>query len=139
MVAAGGGEIVNISSDAWRAGSIVETVNAAAKGGLIAFTKSLARELARHRINVNCICPGPTDTPFFQRQPGRTKEGADPGHPVPPHRSADRDCPRPVLSERMLGLHHRPGAERQRRTDDGGLSGAPSRVAAALRDRGIPL
>jgi 2-hydroxycyclohexanecarboxyl-CoA dehydrogenase len=74
MVAAGRGKIVNISSDAGRVGSIGETVYAAAKGGLIAFTKSLARELARHRINVNCVCPGPTDTPLFQQQPERMKE-----------------------------------------------------------------
>jgi 2-hydroxycyclohexanecarboxyl-CoA dehydrogenase len=74
MVAAATGKIVNISSDAGRVGSMGETVYAAAKGGLIAFTKSLARELARYRINVNCICPGPTDTPLFQHQPERMKE-----------------------------------------------------------------
>jgi 2-hydroxycyclohexanecarboxyl-CoA dehydrogenase len=74
MVAARGGKIVNISSDAGRVGSTGETVYAAAKGGLIAFTKSLARELARYQINVNCVCPGPTDTPLFQRQPERMKE-----------------------------------------------------------------
>jgi 2-hydroxycyclohexanecarboxyl-CoA dehydrogenase len=74
MVAARGGKIVNISSDAGRVGSMGETVYAAAKGGLIAFTKSLARELARYQINVNCVCPGPTDTPLFQRQPERMKE-----------------------------------------------------------------
>ena len=74
MVAAATGKIVNISSDAGRVGSMGETVYAAAKGGLIAFTKSLARELARYRINVNCVCPGPTDTPLFQRQPKRMKE-----------------------------------------------------------------
>jgi 2-hydroxycyclohexanecarboxyl-CoA dehydrogenase len=74
MVAAGKGKIVNISSDAGRVGSMGETVYAAAKGGLIAFTKSLARELARYQINVNCVCPGPTDTPLFQRQPERMKE-----------------------------------------------------------------
>jgi 2-hydroxycyclohexanecarboxyl-CoA dehydrogenase len=74
MVTAGHGKIVNISSDAGRVGSMGETVYAAAKGGLIAFTKSLARELARYRINVNCVCPGPTDTPLFQRQPERMKE-----------------------------------------------------------------
>ena len=74
MVAASTGKIVNISSDAGRVGSMGETVYAAAKGGLIAFTKSLARELARYRINVNCVCPGPTDTPLFQRQPERMKE-----------------------------------------------------------------
>jgi 2-hydroxycyclohexanecarboxyl-CoA dehydrogenase len=74
MVAARAGKIVNISSDAGRVGSMGETVYAAAKGGLIAFTKSLARELARYRINVNCVCPGPTDTPLFQRQPERMRE-----------------------------------------------------------------
>jgi 2-hydroxycyclohexanecarboxyl-CoA dehydrogenase len=74
MVAAREGKIVNISSDAGRVGSTGETVYAAAKGGLIAFTKSLARELARYQINVNCVCPGPTDTPLFQRQPERMKE-----------------------------------------------------------------
>jgi len=74
MVAASAGKIVNISSDAGRVGSMGETVYAAAKGGLIAFTKSLARELARYRINVNCVCPGPTDTPLFRRQPERMKE-----------------------------------------------------------------
>src|SRR5579871_4916274 len=65
MVAAGRGKIVNISSDAGRVGSTGETVYAAAKGGLIAFTKSLAREMARYRINVNCVCPGPTETPLL--------------------------------------------------------------------------
>jgi 2-hydroxycyclohexanecarboxyl-CoA dehydrogenase len=74
MIAAGQGKIVNIASDAGRVGSMGETVYAAAKGGLIAFTKSLAREMARHRINVNCVCPGPTDTPLFQRQPERMKQ-----------------------------------------------------------------
>ncbi|MBV8889740.1 MAG: SDR family oxidoreductase [Alphaproteobacteria bacterium] len=74
MVEARRGKIVNISSDAGRVGSTGETVYAAAKGGLIAFTKSLAREMARYRINVNCVCPGPTDTPLFQRQPERMRE-----------------------------------------------------------------
>jgi len=62
------GKIVNISSDAGRVGSTGEAVYSAAKGGLIAFTKTLARELARYRINVNCVCPGPSDTPLFQRE-----------------------------------------------------------------------
>jgi len=74
MIAAGQGKIVNIASDAGRVGSMGETVYAAAKGGLIAFTKSLAREMARHRINVNCVCPGPTDTPLFHAQAERLKE-----------------------------------------------------------------
>jgi len=74
MIAAHAGKIVNISSDAGRVGSTGETVYAAAKGGVIAFTKSLAREMARYQINVNCICPGPTDTPLFQAQPERMRE-----------------------------------------------------------------
>lgn len=73
MICARHGKIVNISSDAGRVGSMGETVYSAAKGGLIAFTKSLAREMARHGINVNCVCPGPTDTPLFHRQPERIK------------------------------------------------------------------
>jgi 2-hydroxycyclohexanecarboxyl-CoA dehydrogenase len=74
MVEARAGKIVNISSDAGRVGSTGETVYAAAKGGLIAFTKSLAREMARYQINVNCVCPGPTETPLFQGQPERMRE-----------------------------------------------------------------
>ena len=63
------GRIVNIASDAGRVGSLGETVYAGAKGGLIAFTKSLARETARHGINVNCVCPGPTATPLLAAVP----------------------------------------------------------------------
>jgi 2-hydroxycyclohexanecarboxyl-CoA dehydrogenase len=74
MMAAGGGKIVNVSSDAGRVGSSGETTYAAAKGGLIAFTKSLAREMARYSINVNCVCPGPTDTPMLQSRPEKLKE-----------------------------------------------------------------
>ena len=74
MIAAQQGKIVNISSDAGRVGSMGETVYAAAKGGIIAFTKSLAREMARYHININCVCPGPTDTPLFQGQPERMRE-----------------------------------------------------------------
>lgn len=74
MIAAGKGKIVNISSDAGRVGSSGETAYAAAKGGVIAFTKSLAREVARHSINVNCVCPGPTDTPMLQSRPEKLKE-----------------------------------------------------------------
>ena len=65
MIKNGYGKIVSIASDAGRVGSTGEAVYSAAKGGIIAFTKTMARELARHRINVNCVCPGPTDTPLF--------------------------------------------------------------------------
>jgi 2-hydroxycyclohexanecarboxyl-CoA dehydrogenase len=62
MIARGGGSIVNLGSDAGRVGSTGEAVYSASKGGVIAFTKALAREMARHSIRVNCVCPGPTDT-----------------------------------------------------------------------------
>jgi 2-hydroxycyclohexanecarboxyl-CoA dehydrogenase len=68
------GSIVNIASDAGRVGSLGETVYSAAKGGLIAFTKSLARETARHGIRVNCVCPGPTDTPLMAAVPDAVKD-----------------------------------------------------------------
>ena len=62
------GKIVSIASDAGRVGSTGEAVYSAAKGGIIAFTKTIAREVARHRINVNCVCPGPSETPLFQTE-----------------------------------------------------------------------
>jgi 2-hydroxycyclohexanecarboxyl-CoA dehydrogenase len=74
MIAAGKGKIVNIASDAGRVGSGGETVYAAAKGGVIAFTKSLAREVARYSINVNCVCPGPTDTPMLATRGEKLRE-----------------------------------------------------------------
>lgn len=66
MIARRAGRIVSISSDAARVGSTGEAVYAAAKAGIIGFSKTLARELARYRINVNVVCPGPTDTPLLQ-------------------------------------------------------------------------
>lgn len=65
MIAGGGGRIINISSDAARVGSTGEAVYSACKGGLLSFSKTLARELARHHINVNVVCPGPTETPLL--------------------------------------------------------------------------
>ncbi len=67
------GKIVNVASDAGRVGSLGETVYAGAKGGVIAFTKSLAREMARAGVHVNCICPGPTDTDLFKEQPEKVR------------------------------------------------------------------
>lgn len=67
MVERGWGRIVNISSDAGRVGSSGEGVYSACKGGQIAFTKTIAREAARSGVTVNCVCPGPTDTPPVRR------------------------------------------------------------------------
>jgi 2-hydroxycyclohexanecarboxyl-CoA dehydrogenase len=65
MVARKAGRIVNIASDAARVGSSGEAVYAACKGGLVAFSKTIAREHARQGITVNVVCPGPTDTALF--------------------------------------------------------------------------
>lgn len=65
MMARRKGRIVNIASDAARVGSSGEAVYAACKGGLVSFSKTLAREHARHNITVNVVCPGPTDTNLF--------------------------------------------------------------------------
>jgi 2-hydroxycyclohexanecarboxyl-CoA dehydrogenase len=70
----GGGRIVNVASDAGRVGSSGEVVYAGAKGGVISFGKALAREMARHGITVNTVCPGPTDTPLFRSQPEKMQE-----------------------------------------------------------------
>ena len=66
MIEAGFGRIVNIGSDAGRVGSSGEAVYAGAKGGVIAFTKTIAREVARRGITANVVCPGPTDTPLLE-------------------------------------------------------------------------
>jgi len=65
MIEAEWGRIVNIASDAGRVGSSLEAVYSGAKGGMIAFTKTLAREVARRGITANVVCPGPTDTPLL--------------------------------------------------------------------------
>ena len=66
MQARGHGKIVTISSDAGRVGSMGEAVYAGCKAGLIGFSKTLAREVARNNINVNVVCPGPTDTALLK-------------------------------------------------------------------------
>jgi len=66
------GRIVNIASDAGRVGSSGEAVYSGAKGAVIAFTKAMARELARSNVTVNCVCPGPTDTPLVRNEMARS-------------------------------------------------------------------
>lgn len=74
MTECGAGKIVNVASDAGRVGSSGEAVYSGAKGAVIAFTKALARETARFSINVNCVCPGPTDTPLLASIPEKQRE-----------------------------------------------------------------
>jgi 2-hydroxycyclohexanecarboxyl-CoA dehydrogenase len=74
MVERQSGRVVNISSDAARVGSTGEAVYSAAKAGIIGFTKTLAREMARHNITANVICPGPSDTPMLSELVGEGNE-----------------------------------------------------------------
>jgi 2-hydroxycyclohexanecarboxyl-CoA dehydrogenase len=67
MVERGYGRVVNISSDAARVGSSLEAVYSGAKGAVLSFSKTLAREVARHGVTVNVVCPGPTETALLER------------------------------------------------------------------------
>ena len=101
MAARKTGRIVNIASDAGRVGSSGEAVYAACKGGLIAFSKTIAREHARHGITVNVVCP------------------VHPRHSAGPHRPAGRPARRdPVLRQRRRRFCHWPGAQRLWRSHD---------------------
>lgn len=74
MISRNAGKIVSIGSDAGRVGSTWEAVYAGAKGAVIAFSKTIAREVARHKINVNVVCPGLTDTPLLEAIQSRSAE-----------------------------------------------------------------
>ena len=82
MIERQAGKIVSVASDAGRVGSLGETVYSGTKGGVIAFTKGLARELARYNINVNCVCPGPTDTPLMAVVPDKIREAFERATPM---------------------------------------------------------
>jgi 2-hydroxycyclohexanecarboxyl-CoA dehydrogenase len=73
MLQRGSGKIISISSDAGRVGSTGEAVYSACKAGLVGFSKTLAREVARAKINVNVVCPGPTETPLLKQITGGSK------------------------------------------------------------------
>ena len=75
MVSRGHGRVVNIASDAGRVGSSLEAVYSACKGGIIAFTKTVAREVARKGITLNAVCPGPTETPLLAAAAGEGERG----------------------------------------------------------------
>lgn len=84
-----GGRIVNISSDSGRVGSSGESVYSGAKGGVIGFTKGLARELIKHRITSNCVSPGPTNTPLLQSAPSKLTDALT--RAIPARRLAEPD------------------------------------------------
>jgi 2-hydroxycyclohexanecarboxyl-CoA dehydrogenase len=77
MVEHGFGRVINIGSDAGRVGSSLEAVYSGAKGGIIAFTKTLAREVATKGVTVNTVCPGPTDTPALRKFADSSGQDAD--------------------------------------------------------------
>jgi len=74
MIEAGGGRVVNISSITAESGNVGQTNYAAAKGGMISFTRSLALELARYDITVNCVAPGFTETDMVATIPGEIRD-----------------------------------------------------------------
>jgi 2-hydroxycyclohexanecarboxyl-CoA dehydrogenase len=76
MVERGWGRVVNVGSDAGRVGSSLEAVYSGAKGGVIAFTKTLAREVAPEGVTANTVCPGPTDTPLLRGMADASPDGA---------------------------------------------------------------
>ena len=76
MIERGFGRIVNIASDAGRVGSSGESVYAGAKGAVIAFGKTIAREVATRGVTVNAVCPGPTRTPMLEGMAGEDERGA---------------------------------------------------------------
>jgi 2-hydroxycyclohexanecarboxyl-CoA dehydrogenase len=75
MVDRGFGRLVNIGSDAGRVGSSNEAVYSGAKGGVIAFTKTIAREVARSGVTANTVCPGPTRTPMLEGMAAESPAG----------------------------------------------------------------
>jgi 2-hydroxycyclohexanecarboxyl-CoA dehydrogenase len=77
MIERGYGRIISISSDAGKVGSSGEVVYSGTKGGLIAFSKALAREMAAKGITVNCVCPGPTETPLLGQIAERSQKMYD--------------------------------------------------------------
>ena len=66
---------MNVASDAARVGSSLESVYAGAKGAVISFSKSLAREVAKAGVTVNVVCPGPTDTPLIRGMAAELGDG----------------------------------------------------------------
>ena len=121
------GRIVNIASDAGRVGSSGEAVYSATKGGVIAFTKTLARELARHGITVNCVCPGPTETALLAQVAEFNQKLYDSlSRAIPVGRTGQPNDIAPAvafLASDDAVLHHRPDAVGQRRADDGMTEG----------------
>lgn len=99
MIARGSGRLIYVSSDAGRVGSSGEAVYAACKGGIIAFAKTMAREVAKAGITSNAVCPGPTDTPLLGEVAGdNPKLAAALARAVPMGRIGTPDDVAPVVA-----------------------------------------
>ena len=96
MVDRGYGRVVNIGSDAARVGSSLEAVYSGAKGGVVAFSKTLAREVAKHGVTVNAVCPGPTDTALLASMDDRTADALK--RAIPLRRLAQPDDIAPAVA-----------------------------------------
>jgi 2-hydroxycyclohexanecarboxyl-CoA dehydrogenase len=117
MIARERGRIVNIGSDAGRVGSSGEAVYSATKGGVIAFSKALARELARHGITVNCVCPGPTDTALLEQvRDYDEKLHASLARAIPCAARLPEDVAAAVVFSPATPLHHGPDPGERRLT-----------------------
>ena len=149
MIERGGGRIVNIASEAGRVGSSGSAAYSAAKGGVIAFTKTIAREGARYGVLCNAIAPGPIDTPLLRRAPSgagrRSARGSIESmvgstvlrrHGIA--RRGRRGRRLPVLGGRLL--RDGPDARRQRRPchDLVGLTDGRSIPQSGAHPRGRP-
>ena len=134
MVERKGGSIVCLSSDAGRMGEYREAVYSACKAGVIALSKSIARETGRHGLRLNCVCPGlvvpPDEETISQRDQyvapdarslhPRSPRARHPRLPPPPHGRGPRDRQRSGVSGvGRCGLHHGADVKRQRRVYDG--------------------
>ena len=99
MIARGAGRLIYVSSDAGRVGSSGEAVYAACKGGIIAFAKTMAREVAKAGVTSNAVCPGPTDTPLLGEVAGdNPKLAAALARAVPMGRIGSPDDVAPVVA-----------------------------------------
>lgn len=76
MIEKKSGKIVSIASDAARVGQQGQAVYSGAKSAVVGFSKAIAKELARYKININCVAPGATNTPAFAAAPAEMREAA---------------------------------------------------------------
>ena len=114
MVERGWGRIVNIASDAARVGSSGEAVYSGSKGAVVAFSKALAREVARAAVTVNCVCPGPTETALLDQVAAYSQRLYESlAKAIPMRRTGRPDDIAPVVA--FLACRRRPATSRGRR------------------------